>query len=78
MAVQVIGSSKEITENKLNVSDFSTLFLISNLSHASNSGSNELSRVKLQRTDLKGNKNYFELARGSSYHEFELPWVKLQ
>ena len=45
---------------------------------ASNSGSNELSRVKLQRTDLKGNKNYFELARGSSYHEFELPWVKLQ
>ena len=32
----------------------------------------------LQRTDLKGNKNYFELARGSSYHGFELPWVKLQ
>ena len=35
-AVQVIGSSKEMTENKLYVSDFSTLFLISNWSHASN------------------------------------------
>ena len=27
----------------------------------------ELSRVKLYRSDLRGNKNYFELARGSSY-----------
>ena len=27
----------------------------------------ELSRVKLYRNDLKGNKNYFELAGGSSY-----------
>ena len=26
----------------------------------------------------KETKNNFELARGSSYHEFELPWVKLQ
>ena len=27
----------------------------------------ELSRVKLSRNELKGNKNYFELAGGSSY-----------
>ena len=27
----------------------------------------ELSRIKLHRNDLKGNKNYFELAEGSSY-----------
>ena len=27
--------------------------------------------------DLKGNKNYFELAGGSSYRGFELPRVKL-
>ena len=27
----------------------------------------ELSRVKLNRNDLRGNKNYFELAGGSSY-----------
>ena len=28
--------------------------------------------------ELKGNKNYFELAGGSSYRGFELPRVKLQ
>ena len=28
--------------------------------------------------DLKGNKNWFELAGGSSYRWFELPRVKLQ
>ena len=38
----------------------------------------ELSRVKLYRNDLKGNKNYFELAGVSSYRGFELPRVKLQ
>ena len=38
----------------------------------------ELSRVKLYRNELKGNKNYFELAGGSSYRGFELPRVKLQ
>ena len=32
----------------------------------------ELSRVKLYRNELKGNKNYFELAGGSSYWGFEL------
>ena len=37
----------------------------------------ELSRVKLYRNDLKGSKNYFELAGGSSYGGFELPRVKL-
>ena len=35
----------------------------------------ELSRVKLYRNDLKGNKDYFELAGGSSYQGFELPRV---
>ena len=32
----------------------------------------------LYRNDLKGNKNYFELAGGWSYRGFELPRVKLQ
>ena len=38
----------------------------------------ELSRVKLYRNDLKGNKKYFELAGGSNYPGFELSKVKLQ
>ena len=38
----------------------------------------ELSRVKLCRDDHKENKNYFELAGGSSYRGFELPRVILQ
>ena len=38
----------------------------------------ELSRVKLYRNELKGNKNYFELAGGASYQGFELRRVKLQ
>ena len=38
----------------------------------------ELSREKLYRNDLKGNKNYFELAGGSSYRGFEFPRVKLR
>ena len=38
----------------------------------------ELSRVKLYRNELKGNKNYFELAGGSSYQGFDLRRVKLQ
>ena len=32
----------------------------------------------MYRNELKGNKNYFELAGGSSYRGFELPRVKLQ
>ena len=32
----------------------------------------ELSRVKLYRNDLKADKDYFELAGGSSYRGFEL------
>ena len=32
----------------------------------------------LYRNDLNRNKNYFELAGGSSYRGFELPRVKLQ
>ena len=38
----------------------------------------ELSRVKSSRYDLRGNKNYFELAGGWSYRGFELPRVKLR
>ena len=38
----------------------------------------KLARVKLYLNDLKRNKNYFELAEGSSYLGFELPKVKLQ
>ena len=38
----------------------------------------ELSKVKLYRNDLKGNKNYFELVGSSSYRGFELLRVKLQ
>ena len=38
----------------------------------------KLLRVKLYRNDLKGNKNYFELAGGSSYLGFKLLRVKLQ
>ena len=38
----------------------------------------ELSKVKLYRNDLKGHKNYFELAGSSSYRGFELLRVKLQ
>ena len=37
----------------------------------------KLSRVNLYRNDLKGNKNYFELAGGLSYWGFELLRVKL-
>ena len=38
----------------------------------------KLLRVKLYRNELMGNKNYFELAGGSSYRRFELPGIKLQ
>ena len=34
--------------------------------------------VKLHRNDRKGNKDYFELAGGSSYRGFKLLRVKLQ
>ena len=37
----------------------------------------ELSRVNYIENDLKGYKNWFELAGGSSYRGFELPGVKL-
>ena len=72
------SKDKEFTRlfwNKFNVSDFSTRFF-PDLSRAYKMF--ELSRVKLYRNELKGNKNYFELAGGSSYRGFELPRVKLQ
>ena len=34
--------------------------------------------VKLYRNDLRGNKNYFELAGSSSYRGFELLRARLQ
>ena len=37
-----------------------------------------VSRVKLYRKDLKGNKNYFKLVGGLSYQGFELLAVKLK
>ena len=30
------------------------------------------------RNDLRENRNFFDLGRGSSYGGFKLPWVKLQ
>ena len=52
--------------SKFNVSDasrlfFSRLFALKTWF--------ELSRVKLYRNDLRGNKNYFDLAGGSSYRD---------
>ena len=44
-------------------------------SRAQKTWSVEWSRVKLYRNYLKGNKNYFELTRGSSHRGFELPRV---
>ena len=70
---------KELTwllRNKFNVSDFSTRFFV--LTCHMLITWFELSRVKLYRNDLKENKDYFELAGGSSYQGFELPRVKLQ
>ena len=37
----------------------------------------ELSKVKLYGSELKGNKNYFELEESSSYQGFKLLRVKL-
>ena len=60
--------------SKSNVSDASTLFFLDFLRAQTRF---ELSKVKLYRDDLRENKNYFELAEGSSYRGFELPRVKL-
>ena len=38
----------------------------------------ELSRVKLYRNNQKGNKNYFDLAGGSSYRGFKLQRIKFR
>ena len=51
--------------SKFNVSDLSTMFVFSSYVLKTLFG---LSRVKLCRNDLKGKKNYFEFAGGSSYH----------
>ena len=52
--------------SKFNVSDFRTMFFFPTF-YALKAWFG-LSRVKLCRNDLKGNKNYFEFAGGSSYH----------
>ena len=57
--------STRLFGNKFNVSDFSTQFFLPTC-HALITWF-ELSRVKLYRNDLKGNKTYLELAGGSSY-----------
>ena len=74
------SKDKECTQlfwNKFNVSDFSSWFFLPDLSRAY-----DMVRViegKIAyKTELKGNKNYFEIAGGSSYRRFELPTVKLQ
>ena len=54
--------------SKFNVLDASTLFFF-RLYKRLNKTWFELSRVNLYRNDLRGNKNYFELAGGSSYRE---------
>ena len=51
--------------SKFNVSDPSTMFFFSSYVLKTLFG---LLRVKLWRNDLKGNKNYFKFAGGSSYH----------
>ena len=73
------SKDKELTRslwNKFNVLDFSTRFFF--LTYHALITWFELSRVKLCRNDLEGNKNNFELAGGSSYRGFELPRVKWQ
>ena len=49
--------------------------LTENLIFSANIHHFKLSRVKLYEIDLKGNKNYFELAGVSSYRGFELPRI---
>ena len=53
--------------SKFNVSDASTLYFSRLFKGSKKKTWFELSRVKLYRNDLRGNKNYFELAGGSSY-----------
>ena len=52
--------------SKFNVSDFSTKFFLFSSCYTLKTWFG-LSRVKLCRNDLKGNKNYFEFTGGSSY-----------
>ena len=62
--------------SEFNVSDPSTLFFPDFLRVSAQKWF-ELSVVKLYKDDLRGNKNYFELAGGSSYRGFKLQRVKL-
>ena len=78
------GKDKEFTRLFWNISDFRNISMFRTSEHGLFPTCHalitwfELSRVKLYRNELKGNKNYFELARGSSYRGFELQRVKLQ
>ena len=71
------------TRNLLGCFEINSMFRTSvhgflpDLSRAYIDGSS-ISRVKLYRNELRGNKNYFEIAGGSSYRGFELPRVRLQ
>ena len=85
--VRVIGSLKQITgsneiskcmdakERQLSNKDFNTRFFFPTC-HALVTWF-ELSRVKFNRNQLKGNKNYLELAGVSNYRGLELPRIKL-
>ena len=73
------SKDKEFTRlfwNKFNVSDFSTRFF-TRLVRAYNMFRVIEGKIAY-RNELKGNKNYLEIAGGSSYRGFELPRVKLQ
>ena len=54
--------------SKFNVSDFSKSFFFST-NHSPKTWL-EISKVKLYRNDLRGNRNYFQLTEDSSYREF--------
>ena len=54
-------------QNSISVSDAGTLFFFLLPTLKALKTWFELSRVNLYKSDLRGNKNYFELAGGSSY-----------
>ena len=85
---QVIGTLKKVTwKKKISKWDGEEMqvsctlhFMGSSLFFSLSRGKSwfQLTRVKLRRNNLKGNKNYFGLAGGSSYRGLELLRVKLQ
>ena len=72
---KLYACNTSMRNSKFNVSDASILFL-SDFLRAQNM-IRVIESKKLYRNDLR-NKNYFDLAAGSSYRGFELPRVKLK